>query len=390
VKRYLLIAILVLAVGTVTGFTAGCGGELPGDAVAKVGDVYISVDDFNEAVAEQARYFGITRDVQPDTYRQIEEWVVDNLVVNQLTLLEAEMSGIEVTDEDVKGRVDEYVAYYYGGDQAKLLEELSGEGVTLEDFQEDIRDGLVTEKVRDEVLKDISEVPEADITSYYQEHKADYYVEASRKVRHILVAPKADSTSPMSPDPVAIDPTTATTGADTGVPSGAEEVPSDAAWAAALATAEEVRAKLIAGADWDELAAQCSDDPTTKDSGGDLGVVYLGETIAAFEEAAFALELEDISQPVQTVYGYEIIQVLSITEAGERSLEDVRDQIQSTLLSDARAKAWYSWVQAKKAEIGVIYRKDLQPTTTVEDAITTSPVDSTTTAPAQPTNSMQP
>ena len=72
--------------------------------------------------------------------------------------------------------------------------------------------------------------------------------------------------------------------------------------------------------------------------------------------------------------------MISITEAGQRSLDETRDEIESLLLADARAKAWDDWVAKMKAEVGVIYRKSLQPpiTTPVEDTVTTAPAQATT------------
>jgi foldase protein PrsA len=384
VKRNLFSVMLVLAALSLASLLVGCNSELPGDAVAKVGEVYISAEDFEDAVAEQVQYFGITKDAQPDAYQDLRRWVLENLVVAELARQQAEELGIEVTDEEVQDRVDEYVAYYYSGDQANLVDELTAQGMTLEDLQTDIREGMLTQKVEDEVLKDITEVPEEEVAAYYQDHKADYYVEASRNVRHILVIPEAGAASSESGQATTTTAsiTTTETASDTSSSSGALAGTTDADWAAALATAEEVRTKLIAGGDWTELAKEYSGDFKTKDSGGDLGVVHLGETIAAFEEASFSLELEEISEPVRTVYGYEIIQVTSITEEGEQPLDEVRDQIESKLLSDKQGEAWTAWVEAKKSEVGVIYRKDLQPTPTTpaEETTTTVAADTTTSA----------
>ena len=85
-----------------------------------------------------------------------------------------------------------------------------------------------------------------------------------------------------------------------------------------MATANEVRAKLVAGGDWTELAAEYSDDPYSKDSGGDLGAIGEGEMAQEFEDAVFAQDVDEISQPIKTIYGYHVIQVTAITEASSR------------------------------------------------------------------------
>ena len=76
------------------------------------------------------------------------------------------------------------------------------------------------------------------------------------------------------------------------------------------ATAKSIRAQLLAGADFATLAGQNSLDTSNKNSGGDLGWFGKGTMLAAFETAAFSLQIGEISQPVQTSYGWHIIQVL--------------------------------------------------------------------------------
>jgi len=76
------------------------------------------------------------------------------------------------------------------------------------------------------------------------------------------------------------------------------------------ATANIVEQKLKDGEDWNALAAQFSTDTSTKDQGGDLGWFGKGKMVATFEDAAFKLAVGEISQPVQSDFGWHIIQVL--------------------------------------------------------------------------------
>jgi parvulin-like peptidyl-prolyl isomerase len=76
------------------------------------------------------------------------------------------------------------------------------------------------------------------------------------------------------------------------------------------ATANTVKQRLEAGEDWNALAASFSTDTSNKDQGGDLGWFGRGAMVAPFEEAAFSMEVGETSQPVQTDFGWHIIQVL--------------------------------------------------------------------------------
>jgi foldase protein PrsA len=83
--------------------------------------------------------------------------------------------------------------------------------------------------------------------------------------------------------------------------------------------AKQVLARLEAGEDWAALAKELSQDTSNKDNAGDLGWFARGAMVAPFEEAAFSLETGKTSDPVQTDYGYHIIQVL---EKGMREMDD--------------------------------------------------------------------
>jgi hypothetical protein len=75
-------------------------------------------------------------------------------------------------------------------------------------------------------------------------------------------------------------------------------------------TAQIVEQKLKDGENWNTLAAQFSTDTSNKDTGGDLGWFGKGRMVAAFEDAAFKLKVGEISQPVQSDFGWHVIQVL--------------------------------------------------------------------------------
>lgn len=97
------------------------------------------------------------------------------------------------------------------------------------------------------------------------------------------------------------------------------------------ATAEQVLAELKEGLSFEDAAAQYSQCPS-KSQGGDLGVFTRGRMVPEFEEAAFTLEPGIISDPIQTQFGYHLIKVTDKQPAGERSFDEVKDQLEQQLL----------------------------------------------------------
>ncbi|MBD2872854.1 peptidylprolyl isomerase [Paenibacillus arenilitoris] len=126
-----------------------------------------------------------------------------------------------------------------------------------------------------------AKVTEEDMKKEFDENRADY---ATVTLRHILVATTET------------DPTT-------------QEQKELRKPEEALARAKEAKAKLEAGGDWNELAKEYSDDPGSKEKGGQYADQKAGSWVEAFKEAAYKQEIGAIGDPVETEYGYHVIQV---------------------------------------------------------------------------------
>jgi peptidyl-prolyl cis-trans isomerase D len=105
------------------------------------------------------------------------------------------------------------------------------------------------------------------------------------------------------------------------------------------ARAEELLKQVKGGADFADLAKKNSEDPGSKDKGGDLGWVVRGQTVPAFEAAAFSLKQGDISNVVKTEYGFHIIQGIAKEEARVRPYEEARGQITEELRKERAVDA---------------------------------------------------
>jgi foldase protein PrsA len=208
----------------------------------------------------------------------------------------------EVSDKELDKKLKTYKEQYGENFQMMLLQ--SG----FEDenaFKEVLKTELLVQKAVEKNIK------EADIKKYYNEtYKPDI------KARHILVADEA--------------------------------------------TAKEVKSKLDAGGKFEDLAKEYSTDGS-KDQGGELGWFGPGAMVPEFEEAAYAAEINAISEPVQSQFGFHIIQV---TEKKEKEpYEDVKDKMKEQLtaskLSDAETVKSTIDREMKEADV-TIKDKDLE------------------------------
>lgn len=98
--------------------------------------------------------------------------------------------------------------------------------------------------------------------------------------------------------------------------------------AQALAKAQDLRAKILAGANFAEIAKAESDDVGSGQNGGDLGSFGPGQMVEEFDAAAFSIPVGEVSQPVKTVYGYHL---LLIEKRGAKPFEEVRGQIEQAV-----------------------------------------------------------
>lgn len=132
------------------------------------------------------------------------------------------------------------------------------------------------------VFAQLAQVSDADLHQYYDAHKTEF---EQIHARHILVRAAGS--------PVQLE-------------AGKKELTDQEA----LAKAQELRKKIGDGADFAALAAQESDDPGSKAKGGDLGFFHRGQTLPPpFEEAAFKMNVGEVSDPVKTPFGYHLIRV---------------------------------------------------------------------------------
>ncbi len=111
------------------------------------------------------------------------------------------------------------------------------------------------------------------------------------------------------------------------------------------ATAQDIYNQLMAGADFATLARQYSQDTGTRDNGGDLGWFSRGDMVQEFEDAAFALDVGQISEPVKTQYGYHIIMVTDRMAASTPTLDDVKDQVRNDYISQETSDRFSAWYQ---------------------------------------------
>lgn len=226
--------------------------------------------------------------------------VLNTMISNKVVDLEADKEKVKVTDKEIKAELDKMVEQYGGQDTFNML--LAQNGLTEDVFKEQIEQNLKVTKI----LEPSIEITDDEIKTYFEDNKASFDTPEQVEASHILVEDEE--------------------------------------------TAKEVKKKIDEGGDFAELAKEYSTDTQTKDNGGELGYFSTGQMVEAFDKVAFAMKVDEISDPVKTDYGYHIIKVTGKKEAKEATLEDSKEKIKEALLDQKvqeQASTWLSEATAK-------------------------------------------
>ncbi len=303
---------------------AGCGG-LPKSAVAEVNGKVITKEDLDNKIEDlKAQYGSQGGFPQPGTaeYSQFEKQVVDELVTEQVIWFEADKMGLTVSEDDVNKQVDQ-IKQSTGGEQ-QFQQALAQQNMSLDRLKDNIRKGLLYQKVFNQITKNAPQVTDAQAQAYYNQNQSDpqFQKPETRHVRHILVADQA--------------------------------------------TAQKIKAQLAAGADFTALAKQYSTDTSTKDKGGDLGDVPSQNSgfDPAFEQAMDKLGPGQISDPVHTQYGWHIIQVLSVSPPGVQPFDQIKDDLKRSLLLEQQRSVFDKWLSDTRASYKISYSAGYEPAAT--------------------------
>jgi parvulin-like peptidyl-prolyl isomerase len=311
---------LLLAASAGLAVLTGCGSEnqsVPADAVAVVGDETITKAQFDQLMDQARASYKTQKRPVPKAgspeYQALRGQAMQFLVQRAQFEQKASDLDIKVSDKDVEKRLAQLKKQYFGGSEKKYAAQLKQQGLSEEQVAQDVRAQVIQERIYNNVTKGV-EVSDKEIQSNYKKNKAQYVQPASRDVRHILVKKKT--------------------------------------------LADQLYSQLLAGGNFAALAKKHSQDPSSKSQGGKL-TVSKGQTVPAFDKAAFSLAKNALSKPVKTQYGWHIIQPLSgVKKSKTTPFKQVKDAIRQQLVQEKKQKKMTEWVNG--------IRKDFADDTTYQ------------------------
>ena len=365
--------------------------ETPGaltDVLAQVGDQEITVGEFQTLFRRQLQSYQVQSggEITADLLRSmgIDRQLLQQMIDEYAALQEAARLGVTVSDAEVREAIVSLPAFQQDGEfigEAAYLQMLRMQQppVSPAEFEENVRRSLMLQRLQaavtdwitvsdDDVerehvrrnervrLSAISfraddfreglEATDDDVTALFEQNANDYLVPEKRRLRFVLIDVPALKAS-FTPSEADVQDYY-----DNNLDGYTEEVDlrvshillrtQDAELAEVQAQAESIVAEARSGADFAELARRYSEDEGTREAGGDLGRITRGQMVPEFEGAAFALEQDEISEPVTSMFGVHVIKATEKTGGATQTLDEVRDSIVDMLQqesADARAAA---------------------------------------------------
>jgi peptidyl-prolyl cis-trans isomerase D len=349
-------------------------GEISTDTLAKVGDESVSVQDVRQQLSQIEQRNPNMKPLESLYAQQI----LKQLVFQKEIEYEAKRLGIAVSDQERADRIRQYVPTAFNGGAFVGMDRYSAEvqarfQMTVPVFEELIRQSLLEEKFRKLVTDGISLGPaelqdefryknekvkldyalirpedleakispdEAEIRAAYEKNKSKYQVPERRVVRYAVVDVNRIRQSLQVSDDVLKQQYQANI-QQYQVPNRVhvEHIlfmtvgkTTDAEVEEVRKKAEEVLKQVKKGGKFEDLAKKYSEDPGSKDKGGDLNWITQGQTVPEFERTAFGLSPGQVSDLVKTQYGFHIIKVLEKETAHTKPFDEVKDSLRANFL----------------------------------------------------------
>jgi foldase protein PrsA len=317
---------------------AGCGDEggIPGNAVAEVDgtpierteyDHWLNVaakssgapnaavpkpPEFTECVAQAKKTQAKPAEGQPkltdqqlkdqckQQYEQLRDQVLGLLISFEWIEREAADQGVKVTDAEVDKSFEEQKKQTFPKD-ADYQKFLKDSGQTEEDVRMRVRLDLLSNKIRDKVIKGKDQVSEQQITDYYNKNKERFAQPERRDLSIVLTKTEAK--------------------------------------------ANEAKQALQDGESFKSVAKEYSTDDASKAQGGKLPAVAKGQQEKAFDDAIFAADKGKITGPVKTQFGYYVFKVDKVVKASQQTRDEAKETIKQLLASQNQQKALDAYVK---------------------------------------------
>ncbi len=319
---------VLIVLACLPALSAGQESQVVEEVITRVNNQIITRSEFERSKDQLKDEVKQQDQKNPDkAYADREKDVLRDLIDQQLLLDKGKDLGI-TGDTDLIKRLDQMRKDMKLDSLEALEKEATKQGVSWEDFKQNMKNQIITQKVIGEEVGGHLAISKEEEQAFYDEHKGEMEQPEYIRLSEILVAPKAVAPSiTPAPDPSA-------TGSSPAAQPPVDEAAKQAADAAALSAAEvkanDLLKQIRNGADFEDIAKKYSDGPSAAD-GGALGMFKRGQLAKELEDKTFAMKAGEVTDVIRTKQGYVILKVVDHQQAGIPPMKDVLPKIQDAL-----------------------------------------------------------
>ena len=292
------------------------GGQVIDRVVGVVNDDIILQSELDEryepALADLTRQMesspAHTRDAQAIV---LKRRVLDALVDERLLVQQAQQLKLGVTSEEIDRAIEE-IRRQNNVDLDELMKALKQQGMTMAQYRQDLRRQILRLKVINAAVRSRVAVSDEEVRVYYEQNVRKMGVQRSVRASHVFLL----------------------------IPDGA--TPAEVERKRRLAADLVERAR--GGEDFGKLARQYSEDPATKEEGGDLGYFTRGSLPPAVEEIVFNMEVGEVRGPIRAARGFHVIKLQDRKDEGVKPLAKIKEQLRQQLYQQEMEKATKAWL----------------------------------------------
>lgn len=284
--------------------------------VAKVNGEIITLSAVEERVSIAKQQMSAAETSTDLSDKQLIENTLNAIIEEKLQLQEAKKSGLEVNDETIENAFKD-IRKRNNITESQMEEMLKQEGRSLEQYKEVIREQILVTKVVQFYIGKSGNVSNRQIKKYYFENQKDYWESRQPFVRHILFIVDKDA----APEKKKLK----------------------------RVKANEILRQIRAGKDFYKMAKKYSEDVSAS-SGGEVGLLKKGHLVREFEEVAFRLKPGEVSDVVESRYGYHIIKVDRVIPGRTKPLNEVKEKIERILQFQNKKQKYQKWMDELKKD----------------------------------------
>jgi parvulin-like peptidyl-prolyl isomerase len=239
--------------------------------------------------------------------KEIRVRAINDLIDRQLILQEFYKNKFNIPDHFIEDRVQTIIREEFGGDRAAFVRTLAAQGYTLDKFKLMEKEKMIVQAMRSQNVKGDVIIPESRIQEYYQKNRQEYTDDDQIKLRMIAIR-KAENGSDSRRGMI-----------------------------------EEIRSKIVEGAEFQDLARMYSED-STQDQGGDWGWINRRTLNEDLAKVAFRLKPGQVSEVIELGNSYYLLIVEAKKNATVKPFAALRDEIQAKLMQEERQRRTEEWV----------------------------------------------